>query len=91
LASDNAQVADTLGWVYYQAGKLDEAQQALQRSLELEAMTVNRYHLGMVLEKLKRSAEAKEQYRLGIEMAKGVTNDAYLDLMKKRYDAIGAK
>jgi len=60
---------DTLGWVYYQVGKHDEAAPLLQKAVEaLPEFPVFRYHLGMSYladdQKQKAKEELEESLRL---------------------------
>jgi tetratricopeptide (TPR) repeat protein len=46
--ADRANVLDTLGYVLYRAGRLEEAQNALRQSIDLAPMVPNHKHLGLV-------------------------------------------
>lgn len=47
-APDSAEVLDTLGWTYYQAGRIDDARKTLERSISLRPLPANTLHLGRV-------------------------------------------
>jgi tetratricopeptide (TPR) repeat protein len=60
---DNPAAIDTLGYVYYRAGRHDEALAQLQRAVSLaeargQLSPVYTYHLGLVLEAVGRKDEA---------------------------------
>ena len=49
LTGEDAQILDTLGWAYFRNGQNTEAAKTLRRSIELEALAPNTYHLAEVL------------------------------------------
>lgn len=53
---------DTLGWVYFEEGKLDEAQKYLAASWDLSQDAIVGDHLGQVLEKQGKKKEAIQTY-----------------------------
>jgi tetratricopeptide (TPR) repeat protein len=55
----NAQILDTLGWVQYKAGQLQQAQVTLQRSVALRPFAYNHLHLGRVLMDLGNLTRAR--------------------------------
>ncbi len=56
-----ANVMDTLGWVQFRAGHIDEAVDTLRRSVALNPMAANCLHLGEVLAKRGENDMAREQ------------------------------
>ncbi len=59
--SDQPFFADTLGWIYYLAGEQENAERLLARAVAgAPEQALFHYHLGAVLEKLGRMAEARE-------------------------------
>jgi tetratricopeptide (TPR) repeat protein len=65
---ENEAAIDTLGYVYYRAGRLDEALAEFQHALALAATRPEpvpptySYHLGLVLEALGRKPEAARAF-----------------------------
>lgn len=60
---DNGNVVDSLGWAQFKLGKLAEAEATLRRAAELSPFSPEvRKHLGEVLEKQGKLAEAAEQW-----------------------------
>lgn len=65
---DNAAYIDSLGWVYFKQGKLEDALEQLQRA-GLGASDAEIYeHLGDVLDKLGRKEEARDAWRKALEL-----------------------
>jgi tetratricopeptide (TPR) repeat protein len=57
---NDAEVHDTLGWIYYKKGRITEAVSTLQRSLELEPRNATAaYHLALVHEQNGDRLEAR--------------------------------
>ncbi len=80
--SDNASFLDTLGWVHYRNGQLDQAVRVLRRAVERDPnAALHKYHLGMALLKrgedkearvfLQRAVESKTEFP-GIEEARKI-------------------
>jgi tetratricopeptide (TPR) repeat protein len=64
---DNGAYIDSLGWVYYRLGRLDEARLQLERAVELTGGDpVVHEHLGDVYRDLKLNRQARDQYRLSL-------------------------
>ena len=57
---------DTLGWVHFRLGHLDQAEQYLRAAWNLSQIAVAADHLGQVFEKKQRRADAIHMYRLAI-------------------------
>jgi tetratricopeptide (TPR) repeat protein len=63
-------VVDSLGWAYYLYGRFDEALALIQRSITLSVRDPNAEvldHLGDVLWRLDRRAEARDAWRQALE------------------------
>ena len=63
LNPDDAFIMDSMGWVLYRQGKLDEALQTLERAYSLKADPEIAAHLGEVLWQLGRRDEARRILR----------------------------
>ncbi len=71
LKPDNGYILDSLGWVYFRLGRLEEARKTLEKSLTLapdDPAILD--HLGDVYLELGRSREALEAYRKAVELFK---------------------
>jgi tetratricopeptide (TPR) repeat protein len=70
LDNDNPLVRDTLGWVYYRVGRLEEARAELERAIELGAVDSVVYdHLGDVLAALGLGDPACESWLRALELS----------------------
>lgn len=59
---------DTLAWAYYKTGNIDEARDAINKSLRMGTKdAVLYYHAGMIYYKLNKSEEAEKYFRLVLE------------------------
>lgn len=64
---NNGAYIDSLGWVYYRLGRLEEARRQLERAVELTGGDpVVHEHLGDVYRELKLNEQARDQYRLSL-------------------------
>ena len=63
LAPDDPYILDSLGWVEFRLGRLDQALKTLQRAYGIKADAEIAAHLGEVLWKLGRQDEAKKLWR----------------------------
>ena len=63
LEPDNGAYLDSLGWVYFRQGKLDDARGLLERALERMPDPTVRDHLGDVYLKLGKTKEAIAQWQ----------------------------
>jgi tetratricopeptide (TPR) repeat protein len=63
LAPDDPYILDSLGWVEFRLGRLDQALKTLQRAYGIKADAEIAAHLGEVLWKLGRHDEAKKLWR----------------------------
>jgi tetratricopeptide (TPR) repeat protein len=68
LASGNASIIDTLGWVQYQLGAYDEAEASLRRSLQLEDAATTHYHLASVYHKKGDRRRAERHLQRAVEL-----------------------
>ena len=75
LASGNAQVLDTLGVAYYEAGRIKDARAVLEQSVALQELAPNLLHLGQVYLDLQLLEQAEQMLRQAIEIAER-TQDA---------------
>lgn len=79
LAGDDANMLDTVGWVYYANGRLDEAEAVLRESLRLDPrMVATQYHLGLVLAKAGKVAEARSAFNETIRRARDAKDEDHL-------------
>ncbi len=68
LSPNNASYLDTVGWVYYQKGEYQKAEEYIRASLETgEASAEVMEHMGDVLDKLGNSEEAMEWWKKAYE------------------------
>jgi len=64
---DNGAYLDSLGWVLFRLGRLEEAQRLLERALQLTGGDpVIHEHLGDVFAALRQAERAREQYQLSL-------------------------
>ncbi len=59
LSPDDAHILDSMGWVLYRRGELEQARQYLQRAYDLRPEAEIAAHLGEVLWKMGRTEEAR--------------------------------
>lgn len=78
----NGAYLDSLGWVYYKQGKLEEARQLLEEALSQENDGVISEHLGDVLYRLGKSKEAETAWQRAGQL------DPYLDSSKDRLERL---
>ncbi len=81
-------MVDVLGWVFYNEGRLEDAERELKHAYELDPKSVDAaYHLGQVY-KTKGDAEKEEEsylHGLNVErMGKNPCEDALKDLYQRR-------
>lgn len=68
---------DTLGWVYYKQGKLDEASAKVEEAIGLtqadkkESLSNKRYHLGMIYKAKGDQEKALENFKKAIDLHPG--------------------
>lgn len=63
LAPDDPHIIDSMGWVLYRKGQMEQAIEWLKKGYALKAEPEIAAHLGEVLWKAGRSAEAREMWR----------------------------
>ena len=66
LEPDKGEYLDSLGWVYYRQGKLDEAAAQLQRALDITEDPTIHDHLGDVYAKLGKTRDAIAQWQASL-------------------------
>ena len=60
-------MADALGWVFFQEGRLEDAERELMRAYELNPKEEDAiYHLGQVYEAMDNSDQAEVFYKMGV-------------------------
>ncbi|MEM7708777.1 MAG: tetratricopeptide repeat protein [Pseudomonadota bacterium] len=64
---NQAAIADSMGWVHYKLGNLDDALKYLTRALELEFDSEIVAHLGEVLWAMGREQEAQDIWQKGLD------------------------
>ncbi|MFW6154557.1 MAG: tetratricopeptide repeat protein [Planctomycetota bacterium] len=84
LMPTDPNLADTLGWIYFQNGQVDQAERELRRSLQLSETPAALYHLGRVLESLGRVDEAAVEYKRGYDLVRGRPQDPFHDPLQKK-------
>ena len=76
-APDNGSVADTLGWIQVQAGKLEEGIPTLRKAVELSGNSPEvQYHLAAALAAAGQSAEARAILEKALAAERGLTSRA---------------
>lgn len=84
-------IIDSLGWIYYQMGRYEEALDQLQKAVELlprDAELVEvLIHLGDTYEKLGRVEEARETWQEAAELDQG----AWEQMLQERLQRVGAE
>ncbi len=89
LEPDNGAYVDSLGWVYYRLGRLEDARVALERATHLETNdgTVEE-HLGDVYGALGQADRAGEAYRRAIALETDDPGKA--EQVRRKLDSLGA-
>jgi tetratricopeptide (TPR) repeat protein len=68
LDPDNGAYLDSLGWVYYRMGKLEEAEAFLRRALQQASRDATiRDHLGDVLSRRGKLREAIAEWQISVK------------------------
>ncbi len=66
---DNAAYLDTIGWIFYKLGKLNEAEQNIKKSVEVEPSNpVTLEHLGDVYFQLGETKQAKTYWQKALDL-----------------------
>jgi tetratricopeptide (TPR) repeat protein len=68
LQPNEASIVDSMGWVSYRLGRLEEAHRFLVRAWELDRNAEIAAHLGEVLWVMEREEEALAAWRAGAEV-----------------------
>jgi len=78
LAPDNANILDTVGWVYFKNGKIDQAGAVFSEALRIDSRNLAaRYHLGQVYADSGQRAAAQGAFRRALELAREQQNEEY--------------
>lgn len=82
-------MADALGWVFFQEGRLEDAERELMRAYELDPKDEGTlYHLGQVYEAMDNPDQAEVFYKMGIVIlspGKNPNDQALKSLYLKRH------
>ena len=85
-------MADALGWVFFQEGRLEDAERELMRAHELNSKDEDTlYHLGQVYEAMDNSDQAEILYKMGIVIpssGKNPNDQALKSLYLKRHGSL---
>lgn len=88
---DNGAYIDTLGWVYYQQGRFEDAYREHLKAAEIEPdEPVILEHLGDVLMKLGRPLEARAYYRITLELGADDRLSIVEESLSKAEEAVSA-
>ena len=79
IADKNPEVLDTLGWTYYRAGQLPEAEETLKRSVSLQPLPANTLHLGQVYVAMELLGRARESLNQAVELATAAEDQETLE------------
>jgi len=88
LAFDNALIYDTLGWVQYQNGLYEKARDTLERSIALEPLAANHYHLSQVLIANQEMAGARQLLEQAIALAQQANDREYFAKAQELLESI---
>lgn len=89
LARGVANVMDTVGWVYFKAGRLDEAERVLRDAIRADIdAPAPVYHLGEVLEAAGRRNDARDVYRDALQTAQKARDTEYAKKAQDKLDAL---
>ena len=85
-------MADALGWVFFQEGRLEDAERELMRAYELNSKDEGTlYHLGQVYEAMDNPDQAGVFYKMGIAIpssGKNPNDQALKSLYLKRHGSL---
>lgn len=81
LAPDDAYITDSLGWVFYQQGKLDDAERELRKAFALRGDDEIAVHLGEVLWQKGDREEAMQLFKQ--VQQKDMTNESLKKTIKR--------
>lgn len=89
LARGNANIMDTVGWVYFKAGRLDEAESVLRDAMRADgSVPAPVYHLGEVLEASGRKNDASDSYRDALGIAQKGKDADYMKKAQEKLDKL---
>jgi predicted Zn-dependent protease len=78
LAPDSAVILDTVGWVYYKNGQVDQADAVFSEALRIDPRNLAaRYHLGQVYADNGQETAARRAFRRVLELARERQNEEY--------------
>ena len=85
-------MADALGWVFFQEGRLEDARLELMRAYELNPKEEDAiYHLGQVYEAMDNSDQSEVFYKMGVAIpspGENPNDQALKSLYLKRYGSL---
>ncbi|MBL8878014.1 MAG: tetratricopeptide repeat protein [Phycisphaerales bacterium] len=89
LARGNANIMDTVGWVYFKAGRLEEAERVLRDAARADIdLAAPVYHLGEVLEAAGRKNDARDSYRDALQTAQKQKDAEYMKKAQEKLDKL---
>jgi tetratricopeptide (TPR) repeat protein len=78
LASDNATILDTVGWVYFKNGRVDQAGAVFSEALRMDPRNLAAcYHLGQVYADSGQRAAAQREFRRALDLAREQQDEDY--------------
>jgi tetratricopeptide (TPR) repeat protein len=88
LDPDNGSYVDSLGWVYYQLGRHEQAREYLERAARLEPRDATlQEHLGDVYVALGQKERAREAYQRAVEL----DDEDNVEQVRRKLDGLGGK
>ena len=88
LDPDNGSYVDSLGWVYYQLGRHEQARQYLERAARLEPKDATlQEHLGDVYVALGQKERAREAYQRAVEL----DDEDNVEQVRRKLDELGKR
>lgn len=88
LRPQNPSVLDTLGWVQFRNGQLQDAAATLQQALALNPSATSAYHLAMVLSKMDQPQDALRQLQTAQALAQKSQDQALLQKIQDEIKAL---
>jgi tetratricopeptide (TPR) repeat protein len=86
LDPDNGSYVDSLGWVYYQLGRHEQAREYLERAARLEPKDATlQEHLGDVYVALGQKERAREAYQRAVEL----DDEDNVEQVRRKLDGLG--
>ena len=90
LQPDNAQILDTLGWAQFKDGQTEDARSTLERSVEIQALAPNCYHLARVYAGLGVTGSARRQAEQAVSLAEQSQDAATLQQAQTLLEELGS-